>query len=283
MQVDLADERMLVLPDRFTMDHAEGRAWTRRVDAFGTLARLTGFLSRPRDEEFETVYREHRLQPFWRIGATATCAYERRREYRVAVDPQVHEVAVDGAVRSVENGTFGIAGVEHCREETHREVLFDAIRGTPDPALAPYLKADALPADVETLAAAQAGGTIVVPPEAKASMLAREVLAGAIGRIDADRVLEERVSLHTLELIYRPVYAFRYRWQSKEAVVEFDGVTGEVRTGGSTFEQHVGRTVDAQFLLNAGIEAAGLFIPGVRLAEIVISKSLQAGRPTRPA
>ena len=64
--------------------------------------------------------------------------------------------------------------------------------------------------------------------------------------------------------------------QGKEAVVEFDGVTGETRTGGSTFEQFLGRSIDAEFLINAGVEAAGIFIPGARLVEIVISKSLKA-------
>ena len=61
-------------------------------------------------------------------------------------------------------------------------------------------------------------------------------------------------------------------------MVEFDGVTGEVRPGGSTFEQFIGKRIDAAFLLNAGVEAAGLFIPGARLAEIVISRSLAAGK-----
>ena len=89
-------------------------------------------------------------------------------------------------------------------------------------------------------------------------------------------VLEEKLSLHHIDLYYRPVYAFRYRWQGKEAVVEFDGVTGETRTGGSTVEQFLGHKIDAEFLINAGVEAAGIFIPGARLAEIVISKSMKA-------
>jgi hypothetical protein len=282
VEVEVADERVLILQDRFSMEHAEGRAWTRRVDAFGTVAKLTGFLSRPKDEEFEVVYREHRLQPFWRIGCSAYYAYERKLDYAVPVEPNVREVTIEGTVHIVGDGAFKLVGLEHCREEIHREVLFDAVGGNPDPALSAYLKHPAADADADVLAAATAAGTVVVPPGAKASMLVRDVIAGAIARIDADRVLEEKVSLHCVDLYYRPVYAFRYRWQGKEAVVEFDGVTGESRTGGTTFEQHIGKLVDAEFLLNAGVEAAGLFIPGARLAEIVISKGLKAGRnPSR--
>ena len=68
MDVELAEERVLILADRFNMDHAEGRAWTKRTDAFGTMAKITGFLSRPKDDDYEVIYRERRLQPFFRIG-----------------------------------------------------------------------------------------------------------------------------------------------------------------------------------------------------------------------
>ena len=85
MNVELADERFLILKDRFSMDHAEGRASTKRIDAFGTLAKVTGFLSKPKEDEFELVYRERRLQPFWRLVSAAGYVYERTRRYPVAV------------------------------------------------------------------------------------------------------------------------------------------------------------------------------------------------------
>jgi len=276
MDVELAEERVLILADRFNMDHAEGRAWTKRTEAFGTMARITGFLSRPKDEEFEIVYRERRLQPFFRIGCTANMTYERHKEYRVAVEANVTEVEIDGKAHEVTGGTYALTGIERCHDEIHREVYYDAIGGNPDPAAGQYLQHEAKVVGADDLAKAAADGAVVVPPQAKASMLVRDVLASSIERIEADKVLEEKLSLHHIDLYYRPVYAFRYRWQGKEAVVEFDGVTGETRTGGSTFEQFLGHKVDAEFLLNAGVEAAGIFIPGARLAEIVISKSLKA-------
>lgn len=276
MDVTLADERILILPDRYSMEQAEGRAWAKRIDAFGTVARLSGFLNRPKDDEFEVTYREHRLQPFWRIGCTATYEYERSRDYRVPVEGNVTNVTVDGADRAITASHFTISGREHCRDEVTRDTYFDAVAGTADANLALYLKDEPVVSDAAALAKATADGAVVVPPATKASMLVRDVLAGAIARIDADKVLEERLVFHHVDLIYRPVYAFRYRWLGKEAVVEFDGVNGTTRTGGNTFEQFLGKTVDAQFLLNAGVEAAGLFIPGARLAEIVISKTIAA-------
>ena len=98
----------------------------------------------------------------------------------------------------------------------------------------------------------------------------------AISRIDADIVHEERLALHHVDLYYRPVYAFRFRWQGKEAVVEFDGVTGTVKIGGTTFEQYVDKMIDPRFLIDVGVEAVQIFLPGARIADLVISKTLQA-------
>lgn len=281
MDVELAEERMLILADRFNMDHAEGRAWTRRADAFGTMAKITGFLSRPKEEDYETVYRERRLQPFFHIGCTATMTYERAKEYRVAVEANVVSVEIDGKSHAATEAGFTLSGTERCHDEIARDAYYDAITGDSAPDAAQYLKGPATLADADALAGAVAQGAVVVPPQAKASMLVRDVLAGSIERIEADRVIEEKLSLHQIDLYYRPVYAFRYRWQGKEAVVEFDGVTGETRVGGNTFEQFMGRTIDAEFLINAGVEAAGILIPGVRLAEIVISKSIKASKAAK--
>ena len=106
-------------------------------------------------------------------------------------------------------------------------------------------------------------------------MLAREVISRSIRKIEADRIIEEKVHLEAIDLFYRPVYAVRYRWQQKEAVVEVNAVTGETQTGGTTFENYVGKLVDRDFLLDAGVEAANMFIPGVNLAKIIVAKGLK--------
>jgi len=278
MDVELAEERILILPAALSIEQTEGRAWAKRIEAYGTMAKLTGFLSRPDDAEFEVIYRARRLPPFWHIGCTAHYAYERARDYRVPVGEHVVEVSIEGIPRPVTAGAYIVTGLERCREQVEREAWFDGISGAPDAALAAYLKGVTMPGDAATLAAQTEAGVVVVPPQARTSMLVRDVLASAITRIEADTVTEERMVVHHIDLVYRPIHAFRYRWQGKEAVVEVDAVTGTARPGGSTFEQYVGKVLDAVFLLNAVCEMAGLFIPGARLAEIVISKSLKAGK-----
>ncbi len=278
MNVELADERILILADRFSMEHAEGRAWTKRIDAFGTLAKMTGFLKQPKDDAFEISYRERRLQPFWRVACSTVQAYERRREYAINVAPEVQSVVLGGETRAVAGSKFQVSGVEVCREESGKEVFYDGLTKAQNPALSDYLRHPAAEATAEMLAALTGEGTIVVPSEAKASTLVREVVASAIGRIEADKVTEETVRLEAIELYYRPVYAFRFKWQGKEAIVEFDALSGEARTGGSTFEQHLGKLLEPQFLLDVGAEAANLFIPGANLAKFAIVKGIELAK-----
>jgi hypothetical protein len=60
MQVDLTEERVFRIRSRISQEEAEGRAWARRADAFGTLSKVAGFLAKPKDEAFEVAYRERR-------------------------------------------------------------------------------------------------------------------------------------------------------------------------------------------------------------------------------
>ncbi len=105
-------------------------------------------------------------------------------------------------------------------------------------------------------------------------MVVREVLSGLMGRIEADKVLEETVAFDRLDICYRPIYAFRYRRQGKEAVLEVDGVTGEVKLGGSTFEALLGKVLEPRFLLEVGAETVNLFIPGATLVKVLVAKGM---------
>lgn len=282
MEVEIAQERLVVLTDRFNLDHAEGRAWARRAEAFGAVARIGGLLGRAAADDYECVYRERRLQPFWRLHASSSAAYERTRTYTVGVSPGVRSVVVAGETFAAAQGQLRVTGLESCRDETEREFLFDGLTRAENPALQKYLTFAGTVVDAELLAETARQGTVVVPPENKASMLVREVVSAAIGKIEADRILSEQVSVDIVDLVYRPVYAFRYRHAGKEAVLEFDGLTGDLRPDGATFEQHLGKALDPRFLLDVGVEAVNLFVPGTQLARIVVEhgvKRLVAPKP----
>lgn len=275
MQVELAEERIFRMTDRFSLEHAEGRAWSKRIEAFGALARVTGLFAQPKDEEFAVIYRERRLQPFWRVTVSTATAYERTRTYLVKVPPEVREVTIGDTVLSASSGQIQVVGLESCREETRRETLIDGLSKQVAPTLATYLQHDAIETNADALAAATAEGMVIVPPQAKASMVVRDVIASAIGKIDADRVTEELVRVEAVDLYYRPVHAFRYRRGDKEAVVEFDAITGETKVGGATFEQYLGKALEPKFLLDVGAETLNFVIPGANLAKLMIVKGLE--------
>jgi hypothetical protein len=278
MNVELAEERVFVLPDPSSMEEAETKAWAKRVDAFGALARMSGLLNKPKEDDYELVYKERRLQPFWRLSATATYAYERRRTYAIKVAPEVVTVAVAGETKTVSAGQISVEGQESCREETHKDFLYDGLSKEQRADLSVYLKTEGAQATPESLAELATGGTIVVPPEAKSSMIVREVVAAMLSKIDADRVLEETVRLESVDLYYRPVYAFRYRRQGKEAVVEFDAITGVAKPGGATFETYLGKLLEPEFLFDVTVETANVFFPGATLARVLVKKGLEYRR-----
>ena len=77
-------------------------------------------------------------------------------------------------------------------------------------------------------------GALVVPPQAHTTTVIRTVLAEVIKPVQAQVIHEERVNVEALDVNFRPVYAFEYEWatKAKRVVLEFDGLTGEVHSGG---------------------------------------------------
>ena len=139
MDVQIAEERILVFTDRVSDEVARAKAWAQRLEAFGTMAKLGGFLTRPKDEEFEVVYSEKRLQPFWRIASFATARYERSRDYPIMLAPEVKQVSIDGQDRPLDGHRIVLTGHESCEEETRRQVLVDGLSGAEEPTLGAYL------------------------------------------------------------------------------------------------------------------------------------------------
>lgn len=278
MNVELAEERILLLPDKLGAQQAEVRSWAKRVEAFGAFARLGGLIQKPKDEDYEVIYRELRLQPFWRISASTTHVYERVRHHKVKVGGEVQSVTIGNQNYPVTGREATLPVTECCSESSQKDWIFDGMTKKYDAALKAYAAIETTIVTTEDLNAQAKAGAVVVPPQAKASMLTRDVISQTIRKIEADRIIEETMRIDAIDLVYRPVYAMRYRWQQKEAVVEVDAVTGDTRVGGTTFEAYVGKLVDRDFLLDASVEAANMFIPGVNLAKIIVVKGMKLAK-----
>lgn len=281
MEIQLAEERVFAIRDRFPVDEIRQRAMDRRAQAFGS--GLSSFLQRPNPDDISLVQLQRRLTPFWHVACRARYAYERDRDYTVPVGaPEVQEITMAGTTHAVQPGSrsFTIRVREHCREEMTREVFADGMTGRPIPDASAAING---PIDeVEDLAALSLDDTVVVPPEHRASFVIRQLFSQLLKPLHADTVSEESLTLERTDLYYRPVWAFEFEWRprQKRGVVELDGITGQTRQGTALAPQ-LRSLISKDVLFDIGADTAGLLIPGgsiaVKVARAAVDRSYGQG------
>ncbi len=268
MKIDVATERILVLKDQISPSEAEQLAWDKKLSAFGAISQMTGFFSRPKDEDYELTYSEHRYVPFWHVVAKARYVYDRNTSYQVPTGgKEVKSVTLHETDYPETSGHIHIPVTEHCVQDEIDEVYVDGLTTKADPKLGGYTNYShtvvegriekSIPKD-----------SLVVPPSARVSAIMRDSLSKMIKGIQADKILEEHVEVATIELYYRPIYAFKYNWipKGKEGILELDGVTGAISSGSRVFTEYLGKALDQDFLFDIGADAAGMLVPGGSIA-----------------
>ncbi|MBP9818171.1 hypothetical protein KBC75_05515 [Candidatus Shapirobacteria bacterium] len=278
MEINVAPQRILVLPDQINPEEARELSWTKKLSAFDAVSKITGFLSRPHDDDFELIYQEHRYEPFWHIIATSRYIYDRSAIYQVPVTgSEVKKVTYQKSDYPVTNGHIHLSVLEHCDQDSKEEIIIDGVSGQNNSDFSKYIS---LESKVVTgkIEKSVPQNSIMVPPQIRASSLMRQTLAKMIKGIEADKILEESVEVPCIDLYYHPIYAFQYRWVSKnkEAIIEIDGLTGEIKSGLRVFREYIGKVIDPNFLFDVGADAAGLIIPGGSIAVKVAKKYLDS-------
>ncbi|MFZ2199325.1 MAG: hypothetical protein WAV40_00880 [Microgenomates group bacterium] len=268
MKIDVATQRILVLKDQISESEAKQLAWDKKVNAFGAISQVTGFFSRPKDEDYELTYSEHRYAPFWHVVAKARYVYDRNASYQVPIGgSEVKSVTLHGTDYPETSGHIHIPVTEHCVQEEIDEVYVDGLSTKGDPRLAQYANYayTVVTGQIEKIIPK---GSLVVPPSARVSAIMRDSLSKMIKGIQADKILEEHVEVSTIELYYRPIYAFKYQWISKgkEGILELDGITGAITSGSRVFTEYLGKVLDQDFLFDIGADAAGMLVPGGSIA-----------------
>ena len=280
MEIAVADQRVLLFSDQVLLEDAKAKAWEKKASAFGAINQVTSFLSRPKDDDFELIYSEHRYQPFWHVAAKAKYVYDRSAQYQVpAHDKEVVSVTYESSHFEITNGHFHVPVTEHCVQEESDEVFVEGVSGKANPKLKDYLSVS--PTVIKgSLEKAAGKNSIFVPPQSRVSAIMRDSLAKMIKGIQADKILEEHVEVICVDLYYHPVYAFQYKWKSKgkDGIIEVDGLTGAVTTGNRVFSEYMGKVLDINFLFDVGADAAGIFIPGGSIAVKVAKKYIDTKR-----
>ncbi|HPE64020.1 MAG TPA: hypothetical protein PLQ49_07935, partial [Methanothrix sp.] len=124
-------------------------------------------------------------------------------------------------------------------------------------------------------------GSIIVMPEMRESAAVRQVLATMMRPIQADLIHEEKANVRIIDLYFRPVYAFEYKWESKgkTTVAEFDGLSGEMTSNGTPLRQQVSKIINRDLIFDVGADAANIIIPGSGIP-LVVAKSMFDGHKT---
>jgi hypothetical protein len=281
MDISLADEKAYHYVPQVSLEVARDRVEQKKANLVaGTVGAL---LSRPKPEEIQLVSVENRLEPFWLIAVAAHTAYDRNRVFTVPVGGggEVRQVTVLGQdlpVESKAKGTaaFTLNGVEHCVEDHRVSQTFDGLTGE---------KADFgrylafAKTEIAALEQFTPEGTLVVPPQARATAVVRQVMAEVIRPVQAQVIHEERVDVEAIDLNFRPVYALEYEWaaKSKRVVIEFDALTSEFRAGGKKLHDQIKGIVTRDLLFDVTADAVGLIVPGggiaVKLVKAVVDRS----------
>lgn len=265
MDINLGDEQIIELQSPYTPEEIQEKALAKRVDAFGQLARL---LQRPKPEDIEITTTQKRLEPFWFAAATARYVYDRRHTYHVDTPAEVQSVTVFGhdlPVSGERGRGFSVEALDHCVEELHRELMFDAIHGQ-ETDYGKYLKYNRVPA--ASIAALEKDGVLVIPPEVRGSFVVRKLAALLMKTFQADTIHEERIDVEQIILFYRPIVATEYLWKARQKtqVLEFDTLTGEVRAEGGEIKKRVVRVLENDALFDIGADAVGTVLPGANIA-----------------
>ena len=276
MELRIAEQRIYALTEKLTAEQARLRAMDRRTNVFAS--GLGSILQRPKMEEVELLATQKRLEPFWHAVCAVRQVYDRTRRFNVPVTgPEVQVVTLHETDYAVTNRSFTLNAVEHCRDEERQQIFVDGQSGekTDLEALINNPKSE-----ITELTGFDGGGSIVVPPEIRASFVVRQALQPMLKPLQADVVFEETVTIETIDLYYRPIYAFEFRWRPKDrtAVAEFDGVTGDMRNAKALRPPlHVNITRDALF--DIGADTVGMIVPGGNIAIKLVKIALDQKSP----
>jgi hypothetical protein len=133
--------------------------------------------------------------------------------------------------------------------------------------------------DIADLSTFAPEGVLVIPPQVKANAVVRQVTAEVVQPVQNVQIIhEERVDISTVDLNFRPVYVFEYEWaaKNKRVVIEFDPITGEMRTGGKKLSDQIKGVLTRDFLFDVTADAFGTIVPGgsiaVKLVKAVVDR-----------
>lgn len=280
MEISLAEEHAYYFVPQISLDVARDRVEKKKTTLVAGM--FGNLISRPGPGDIQVISIENRLQPFWMVSASSRTAYDRQQVYTIPIKGgEVREVTVLGqrlTISSKGNPSFTLSGIEHCVEENHITRFFDGLDGQKADLsrFQPFTKTEIT--DIEHFAP---DGTLVVPPQMKATAIIRQVLGEVIQPVSkAQTINEENVDIEAIELNFRPVYAFEYEWASKgkRVIIEFDALLGDTNSGGKKWSDQIKGIVTRDLFFDVTADAVGMLVPGGSIAVKLVKAVVDRGR-----
>ena len=278
MEVNLGETQIVELQATYSSEQIQGMALSKRVDAFGQMAKL---LQRPKPEDIQIVTIQHQYEPFWHVAAGSHYVYERKSTYKVDVAaPEVRTVIIQDKeypVAQDRTRSIDVEVEERCEESLRRDLTLDAQSGE-EVDFRRYLTSPQLA--IPNIAVLQQTGSIVILPEVRSSFVVRRVIPMLMKTFHADKVLEESINVETITLCFRPTYAVEYNWAAKQKkqVLVFDALSGTSKAVTGELRRQVARVLDNDMLFDIGADAIGTIIPGanvaIKLGRFAVRKAL---------
>jgi hypothetical protein len=276
MDIQLAEQKIFALSEKITLEQARLRAMDKRTGLF--TSGVNALLQRVKPEEVELLATQKRWEPFWHVSCATRQVYDRTRKFSVPVTgPEVQSLTLHETDYPVLNRAIAFTAVEHCREENRQQMFFDGVSGETQDLGNLIGNPRSEVGDLADFAARDSA--IVVPPEIRASFVMRQALQAMLKPVQADVIFEEVVTIEAIDLYYRPIFAFEFRWKTRDrtAVAEFDGVTGDMRNAKS-LRQQINLPISRDALFDIGADTIGMIVPGgniaVKLVKVAIDYNL---------
>jgi hypothetical protein len=281
MDISLVDEQAFHFIPGYSVEIAHDRVEQKKINliagAFGAL------LQRPKPADFAMISMENRLEPFWLVTIATRTVYDRNQTYVIPTSGlEVEGVTVLGQDFTTDNKgkgspSFSLNAVEHCTAVRRSTRTFDGLSGTLNE-MSKYL---AFPkTQITELEKFAPEGTLVIPPQVRATAVVRQVMGEMIQPVQQAHVIhEERVDVEAIELNYRPLYAFEYEWttKGKRGVIEFDALTGEIAVGRKLNNQFAG-IITRDLLFDVTADAIGIIVPGGSIAVKLVKAVIDRGK-----
>lgn len=260
----------------YTQRAAEEQAEKKKLSAFPLMDRINPFAPRPKVSDVLQSKGILRHEPFWFIEGCRAVDYTCDADYPITIhNEHAKSVNFNGHDFDITNGAGKARIVIPVQEKCFRKIPYstylDALkREIKQSVMENYVKKYKI-TEIESIDPSSNAITLQVPLASIIQIATAKMQGEAI---KAHEIMTDELTFEKCYLYYRPVFAFEFVWTTtgKTAVIEVDGLTGEIMENGVWYQDTVDRIMTREMLVMVSAEVAGHIVPGGSFAVRMIDK-----------